>query len=117
MPIALYMDQHVPRAITTGLRSRGVDVITAYEDGASRLADPLLLERAGELKRVLFTRDDDLLAEATQRQRAGRRFFGVIYAYQLRVSIGVCIRDLEIIAKAGQADELIDGVIFFDLYD
>ena len=30
MPIKLYMDHHVPRAITTGLRLRGVDVITAY---------------------------------------------------------------------------------------
>jgi len=28
MPTALYMDHHVPRAITAGLRSRGVDVLT-----------------------------------------------------------------------------------------
>ena len=34
MPIAFYMDHHVPHAITLGLRLRGVDVITAYEDGA-----------------------------------------------------------------------------------
>ncbi len=33
--LALYMDQHVPRAITEGLRLRGIDVTTAYEDGAS----------------------------------------------------------------------------------
>ena len=39
MAIALYMDQPVPRAITTGLRLRGVDVITAYEDGADRMDD------------------------------------------------------------------------------
>jgi len=35
MAVALYMDQHVPRAIAAGLRLRGVDVLTAYEDGAS----------------------------------------------------------------------------------
>ena len=58
------MDHHVPRAITTGLRLRGVDVLTAYEDGASELPDPALLDRASELGRVLFTQDDDLLAEA-----------------------------------------------------
>lgn len=29
--IALYMDHHVPRAITEGLRLRGVDVITAHK--------------------------------------------------------------------------------------
>jgi hypothetical protein len=40
MSIAFYMDHHVPRAITVGLRLRGVDVLTAYEDGQSELADP-----------------------------------------------------------------------------
>lgn len=29
MPLALYMDQHVPRAITIGLRLCTVDVLTA----------------------------------------------------------------------------------------
>ena len=73
------MDQNVPRAITNGLRLRGVNVLTAFEDGAAELDDPALLERAGELHRVLFTRDDDLLAEATQRQHAGVAFAGVIF--------------------------------------
>jgi hypothetical protein len=50
MAIALYMDQHVPRTITVGLRLRGVDVLTAYEDGASEMADSALLNRAMELE-------------------------------------------------------------------
>jgi len=41
--LAFYMDQHVPRAITEGLRIRGIDVITAYEDGASDMDDSDLL--------------------------------------------------------------------------
>jgi hypothetical protein len=53
MAVALYMDHHVPRAITLGLRLRGVDVITAYEDGAAALDDPELLTRASALDRVL----------------------------------------------------------------
>lgn len=65
MPIALYMDQHVSFAITTALRARGVDVLTAYDDGASRLNDAALLDRAGTLRRVLFSRDKDLLVEAS----------------------------------------------------
>jgi hypothetical protein len=36
MTVKLYMDQHVPRAITVGLQLRGVEVITAFEDGARR---------------------------------------------------------------------------------
>jgi predicted nuclease of predicted toxin-antitoxin system len=112
MAIAFYMNQHVPRAITIGLRLRGVDVMTAYEDGASDMDDPVLLDRAGELERVLFTQDDDLLAEATKRQREGIPFRGVIYAHQLRVSIGTCVHDLEIIAKAGEPEDLINRVQF-----
>ncbi|MEE8389412.1 MAG: hypothetical protein V3S14_01265 [Anaerolineae bacterium] len=42
-------------AITVGLRLRGVDVLTACKDGASELDDSALLDRAGELERVLFT--------------------------------------------------------------
>ena len=115
MAIALYMNQHVPRAITVGLRLRGVDTITAYEDGASNMGDPELLDRAGVLERVLFTQDDDLLVEATKRQREGIPFRGVIYAHHLRVSIGTCVHDLEIIAKAGEPEDLINRVQFLPL--
>jgi len=115
MPIAFYLDHDVPRAITLGLRLRGVEVITAYEDGTSELEDPALLDRAGELGRVLFTRDDDLLAKATKRQRDGIPFRGVIYAHQLRVSIGTCVQDLEMIAKAGEPEDLMNGIMFLPL--
>ena len=37
--VSLYMDQHVPRAISIGLRLRGVDVVTAFEDSASDMND------------------------------------------------------------------------------
>lgn len=115
MPIALYMDQHIPRAITTGLRSRNVDVLTASEDGASAFTDMELLERASRYGRVLFSQDDDLLAEAARRQAEGIHFGGVIYAHQLRVSIGACIRDLALIAVAGSAEDLRDCVLFLPL--
>jgi uncharacterized protein DUF5615 len=115
MPLAYFMDHHVRRAMTLGLRLRGLDVLTAYEDGANELDDAALLDRARELGGVLFTRDDDLLAEAAQRQRAGIPFHGLIYAHQLRVSIGRCVQDLEIMAKAGEPAELLNGVMFLPL--
>jgi predicted nuclease of predicted toxin-antitoxin system len=109
------MDQHVPRAISVGLRLRGVDVVTAFEDGTSEMNDSELLNRASELGRVLFTQDDDLLAEAAARQKDGRLFNGVIYAHQLRIAIGTCVSDLEIIANAAEPNELINTVIFLPL--
>ena len=65
--------------------------------------------------RVLFTQDDDLLAEAAIRQKNGILFQGVIYAHQLRISIGACVNDLEIIVKAAEPDELVNSVIFLPL--
>ena len=115
MALALYMDHHVPRAITVGLRVRGVEVLTAEENGAKELQDSKLLDRAGALGRILFTHDDDLLVEATRRQRAGISFAGMIYAHPLRISIGRCVRDLETIAKAGEPEDLVNHVQFLPL--
>lgn len=109
------MDHHVPRAVTNGLRLRGVDVLTAHEDGASELTDPELLDRATELDRVLFTQDDDLLVVATQRQRSEQTFSGVIYAHQLRISVGDCVRDLETVAKASEPEDISGQTLFLPL--
>jgi hypothetical protein len=106
MSLKLYMDVHVRRAITLGLRLRNVDVLTAQEDGAQLLPDPQLLDRATELGRILFTLDDDLLREARQRQEQGVFFSGLLYTHQLRMTIGQTIRDLELVAKLGEPEDL-----------
>jgi uncharacterized protein DUF5615 len=51
------MDENVHRAITEGLRLRGVDVLTVQDDGRRRLRDPVVLDRATELGRPLFSQD------------------------------------------------------------
>lgn len=113
--IALYMDAHIPKAITDGLRVRGVDVITAQEDNASHLSDIELLDRATALRRVLFTFDSDFLIEAKKRQEDNIPFAGVIYVHQLNISIGTCVKDLEKIAKGGQPEDLMNRVEFLPL--
>jgi len=115
MAIALYMDVHIPKAITVGLRFRGVDILIAQEDNAAELDDAALLDRASSLGRVLFTFDDDLLAEANKRQSEDIAFAGLIYIHLLDVSIGPCIEDLEIIAKAAEAEDLANRVEFLPL--
>lgn len=69
--LRLYLDVHVKAAITAGLRRRGIDVVTAQDDGATRLEDVPLLDRAIAPGRVLFSQDDDLLAIARVRQTQG----------------------------------------------
>jgi hypothetical protein len=115
VPLALYMDVHIPGQITRGLRRATVDVLTAQEDGTDEWPDDALLDRATGLGRALVTFDDDLLAEAAIRQQHGIRFAGVIYGHQLHVSCGQCIRDLEVIAKAGTAEDVTDRVLYLPL--
>ena len=115
MSLKLYMDVHVRRAVTSGLRLREVDVLTAQDDGTTRLPDDRLLDRATELGRVLFSQDHDLLAEATKRQRAGTHFAGVIYAHQLGITIGQCIDELELMAKVVEPEDLAGQVEYLPL--
>jgi hypothetical protein len=105
------MDHNVRRPITAGLRLRGVDVLTAFEDGSERLQDPELLDRAGDIGRILYSEDTDLLAEATRRQREAIEFVGVVYAHQ-SLRVRVCIDDLELIAKAAEMEDLRGQVIY-----
>jgi hypothetical protein len=109
------MDVHVRRAVTDGLRLRGVDVLAAQEDGAGKFDDPRLLSRATELGRILFTQDDDLLREARKRQHSSESFTGVIYGHQLNVSIGECIDDLELIAQVSEPDEWVNRLLYLPL--
>jgi len=104
--VPLYMDHHVPAAITSGLRRRGVDVVTSEEDGSATLEDNLLLDRATVLGRSLFTQDEDLLAIAHQRLQTGPDFAGVVYAHQLAISIGQAVRDLELAAKVLEPEDM-----------
>jgi hypothetical protein len=105
--LALYMDHHVPAAITQGLRQRGVDVLTAWEDGTASLDDELLLERATQLGRFLFTQDRDFLAIVAQRWQAGRDFAGLVFG-QANLTIGQGVRDLELIAKVFDPPDMLN---------
>ena len=66
----------MPVSIANGLRIRGIDVLTAYEDGRHELDDPALLDRAVELNRVMFSRDDDLVIETASRLAMGSTSLG-----------------------------------------
>lgn len=109
------MDQHVPVQIADGLRRRGIDVITAFEDGQAKSDDDLLLARATELNRVLFTQDRDFLRIADLWQAKGRAFTGIIYAHQLTITIGQAVRDLELMAQVFIAVDMVNRVEYIPL--
>lgn len=115
MSLSLYLDHHVPVAIAEGLRERGVDVLTAAEDRAADWDDEDILQRATDLQHVVFTQDRDFLAIARRWYQDGRSFSGLIYAHQLRITIGQAITDLELIATVFDSDDMRNRIEFIPL--
>jgi Domain of unknown function (DUF5615) len=115
MPLALYMDVHVPMAITEALRRKRLDILTSQDDGTARLHDAMLLQRATDLQRVLFSQDHDFLKITSEWQRQGRTFAGVVYAPQQAVSLGGLADDLELILTCCDPGELQDRVVYLPL--
>ncbi|MBI4908554.1 MAG: hypothetical protein HY820_33350 [Acidobacteria bacterium] len=102
MNVRFYMDVHVPRAVTTALRLRGVD-------------DDALLLRAAALARVLVTQDEDLLREGARFLRTGIEFAGVVYGHQMLVDIGRLVEDLTLIASVSEPDEWAGRICYLPL--
>lgn len=115
MPLRYYMDHHVHAAITRGLRDRGVDCLTAREDGASKFPDDQLLARATGLERVMFSQDVDMLAITSDWLARGQHFSGLVYAKQMAITIGQAIRDLELMAGVLSEDEMANRIEYIPL--
>lgn len=105
MPVGLYMDVHVPGPIARQLRFRGVDVLTAQEDGRDTAPDEEILLRAADLGRLDFTQDALFRVRAEVWQRTGRPFAGLLFGPQLGGTIGQYVEDLELIALGSELDE------------
>ncbi len=115
MSLKLYMDENVPSAITEALKKRGLDVLTVQEDGLTSAPDPVVFNRAIMLDRVVFSEDQDFLIEAKRYQMEGLRFPGVVFARQRVVSIGDCVRDLELIMNVASPEDLANSVQYLPL--
>lgn len=115
MNLTFYMDHQVRSAVTTGLRQRGIDVLTAHEDDAADADDERILSRATKLGRIVYTNDDDFLEIAARWLREGRPFSGVAYAHQQSVTDSQAIESLDLIAKAVDADYMRSRVEYLPL--
>ena len=110
-----YMDVHIPKAITNGLRLRGVDVLMAQEDKTTETPDRILLERATALERIIVTFDVDFLTLAADCHVQRKHFAGIVFARARSISDRQCIDDLELIAKAGNAYDYENNIEFLPL--
>lgn len=103
--IRYYTDEQVAKAVISGLRQRGVDVLTVPEAANRGATDKAQLAFALIEGRVLFTQDDDFLRLAS----LGEAHAGIVYAPQ-QTSIGEIIQGLMLIYHVLEAEEMIGHV-------
>ena len=111
----LYMDAHVQYAVTHGLRRRGIDVLTAQEDGNDELDDDTLLRRATDLNRVVFSYDRDFSEVTARLQAAGTPFSGVFATRRRGLRLADCLDDLELICKVYDPVDIANRLEFIPL--
>lgn len=92
--VQYYLDEHLPKAVATGLRNRGIDVLTLSEAGMLGASDREHFTYAYEEGRVLMPFDDDFLRLAAQTEEHA----GIVFALQSR-PIGELVRGLALIAE------------------
>ncbi len=105
--IQFYLDEHVPRAVTEGLRRRGVDVLTAREAGMLQAKDEQHLAFALSEGRVIVTQDADFL----RLHAAGRPHAGIVYVPQ-QTAVGTIVRGLMLIYDILSPEDMANHVEF-----
>ena len=115
MSIPIYTDEHLSEMIVAGARGRGVDVLTAQEDGHRQVPDDQLLLRATTLGRTMVSQDRDMLAHASRFMAGGVEFAGLIYAHQLNITIGQFVEDLELLCLVEDPPYIRNRIEWFPL--
>jgi hypothetical protein len=107
MAIKFYTDEHVSPAVIKGLRTRGIEVLTAREAGLLETPDEQHLELAAAQGMVIFTQDVDFL----RLHASGASHNGIIYAHQ-QTPIGQVVRGLMLIYQILTPEEMENHVEF-----
>ena len=105
--IKFYMDEHVPKSVTAGLRRRGVDVLTAQEAGFHPADDDSHLALAAQRGRVIFTQDADFL----RLHAASILHHGIVYVPQ-HTPVGHIVRGLMLIYDVLSPEDMVNHVEF-----
>ncbi|MFW0860320.1 MAG: DUF5615 family PIN-like protein [Dehalococcoidia bacterium] len=108
MPPHLLCDEHVPYPIVEGLRRRGIDIVTVQEIGLASTRDEIIMARAREEGRIIYTRDADFLRHS----RGGHKHSGIFYHHPLTYSIGEAIQKVALACEVLSAEEMENQVMF-----
>ena len=82
MSVTVYLDENVDRRVATGLRRRGVEVITVEEAGLKGASDDRHLAEARQRQAILFTHDADFLRLAKACLQRGEEFPPIAFCHK-----------------------------------
>lgn len=92
----IYADENIEHSIIEGLRRRRIEVISARELGYLGKADEFHVKKALEMEAVILTHDSDFLRMANNKKIKHK---GIIFSHSKNLSIGRCIREVELITN------------------
>lgn len=118
MKIRLYFDEDsTDKDLVLALRSRGIDVVTAYEEGMHGSDDEQELQHARELGRVLYTFNvRDFWRIRAHFMKKGESHPGIILARQQLYSVGEQMRRLIRLMSERSAEDMRDQVEFLSVW-
>jgi predicted nuclease of predicted toxin-antitoxin system len=105
----IYADENVESSVIEGLRRRGIEVISALELGYLSKPDDFHIKKAYEMKAVILTHDIDFLRIAS---RPDFNHSGIIFSHPEKISIGQCIREVELITKILTEKDMVNHIEF-----
>jgi len=105
-------DVHVPFPIVQGLRTRGMNVVTAQELGMQAAEDVVLLEFAFQERRVMLTCDRDFPAIGASLGQRLQPFAPIYFWPQQSRSVGEMIRRILREASQDDYDNAVSRVFF-----
>jgi hypothetical protein len=115
--LRLLIDEDVHGAIVAGLRRRQptLDLVRAQDVGLGHTPDPVILEWAARQGRVVVSVDKKTLALAAWDRVARALPMPGVAILRTLLSIGQAIKELELIALAGNPDDFRDQVVYLPL--
>ena len=110
--IKIYTNENIPESVSEGLKRRGIDAFSVRDCGNLGLADEEHLKWAAKNKATILTHDDDLLRICHKWGEEGKEHWGVIYLPRKKISIGECIRKVELLVSILKAEDIRNQIEF-----
>ena len=107
MAIKFYCDEHIHPAVSTALRNRGADILTAQDVRMLGIADETHLQFATSQGRAIITQDTDFL----RLHKSGLSHSGILFAHQSK-TLSEIIHSLIRVYQMKAEQEMKDHVEF-----